>query len=151
MYGSVITVPGYYRSRLLSSYWSAATGDYIDLEVPGSDGAGNVVRITSHGNVGVGTTNPSSPLPGNDPAIDDGKGLPIGRFFIESAHSLQLHLQTRNGTTLVRPAVSSSPLVKPVTRLPFTSEHPSKITHWNTADEWHTTGEPPCRNCRKTQ
>jgi len=61
-YGTIITVPYYGRQRLLSSDWSSATGDYVDLEVPGNDGAGNVLRITSHGNVGIGTTAPSKEL-----------------------------------------------------------------------------------------
>jgi hypothetical protein len=64
--GQLISVPFYYRTNLLSSSWAAGVGDYVDLQVPGNDGGGNILRIASSGNlgprVGIGTTNPSSPL-----------------------------------------------------------------------------------------
>ena len=51
---------------------------------------------------------------------------------------------TRNGTTSVRPTAASSPLVKPVTRLPRTSGSPLRRVWRNTAGPWHTapTGLP---------
>jgi len=61
-YGTVMSVPHYSRKRLLSSTWRGDLGDYVDLEVPGNDGPGNLLRITSRGNVGIGVGSPSSAL-----------------------------------------------------------------------------------------
>jgi hypothetical protein len=69
-FGTVLTVPLYSRTRLLSSYWSASTGDYVDIEVPGNDGAANRLRITSHGGVGIGTTDPAATLDVNGSIIE---------------------------------------------------------------------------------
>lgn len=60
--GTILSRPGYSRTRVISSSWSGSTGDYIDIEVPGNDGAGNQLRITSRGNIGIGTSNPTYPL-----------------------------------------------------------------------------------------
>jgi len=57
-YGTVLSVPHYSRKRLLNSYWRFDLGDYVDIEVPGNDGPGNLLRITSHGNLGVGVSDP---------------------------------------------------------------------------------------------
>ena len=61
-YGTILSVPHYLRKRLLSSYWNATVGDYVDIEVPGNDGSGNRLRITSKGSVGIGTETPAYPL-----------------------------------------------------------------------------------------
>lgn len=51
-----------YRT-VLSSSWTRATGDYLDIGVP-SSGAGNpsVIRLLGNGNVGIGTTSPGAKL-----------------------------------------------------------------------------------------
>lgn len=72
--GTVISRPGFGRTRLISSSWSASTGDYVDIEVPGNDSAGNMVRITSRGNLGIGTTAPDATLSVNGTADKPGGG-----------------------------------------------------------------------------
>jgi hypothetical protein len=61
-YGTMLSVPSYSRTRVLSAFWTGATGDYVDLEVPGNDGPGNRLRVTSRGNVGIGTDVPAYAL-----------------------------------------------------------------------------------------
>jgi hypothetical protein len=59
-------------------------------------------------------------------------------FFSKIAPSRNNSSYTRNGTTFVSFITSSSPFVKPVTRLPFTSGSSLYLTWRSTPGEWQT-------------
>lgn len=85
-YGTVLTVPYYSRKRLLSSFWRGGVGDYVDIEVPGNDGPGNLLRITSYGNVGIGVADPGHRLDVGGRVRVRGEGGQTPGLWMNAAH-----------------------------------------------------------------
>ena len=60
-------------NAVLSNGWTSGVGDWLKIEVPSGDNESGFIQLNSNGNVGIGTTSPSSKLEVAGNALLDGK------------------------------------------------------------------------------